>query len=84
MTKPIPRPKEITPAQCRAARGLLGWTQEELGTRAGVTVRTVLAFERGENRPQAATLAKLVACLEGAGITFRDEPGWVGQGPLAG
>lgn len=81
MTKPVPRLKEITPAQCRAARGLLGWTQKDLADRSGVSTPTVVGFERGENRPQAATLAKLVACLERAGITFRDEPGWVGQGP---
>jgi hypothetical protein len=36
----------ITPAQCRAARGLLGWNQVDLGARANVHRRTVEAFEK--------------------------------------
>lgn len=79
---PVPPPSlEITPAQCRAARGLLGWTQEELGKQAGITMRTVIAFEKGENRPQAGTMGKLVTCLQDAGIRFSEERGVVGSAP---
>lgn len=42
---------EIRPALYRAARGMSGWTQEELGQRTGITMRTVPAFENNENRP---------------------------------
>ena len=36
----------MTPAQCRAARGLLDWTQTTLADAAGVAVMTVTNFEK--------------------------------------
>ena len=36
---------EISPRQSRAARGLLDWTQDNLATRAGVSLKTVQDFE---------------------------------------
>ncbi|KAB2764105.1 helix-turn-helix transcriptional regulator [Brucella anthropi] len=37
----------ITNAQCRAARGLLNWTQAELARRLSISVVSVRAFEKG-------------------------------------
>ena len=37
----------MTPAQCRAARGLLDWSQKTLAAHAGISVATVRNFERG-------------------------------------
>ena len=37
----------ITPSQCRAARGLLGWSQQDLATQAGVGIVTVHQLEAG-------------------------------------
>lgn len=81
MTKPVPRPFEISPAQCKAARSLLGWAQKDLAERAGIATHTILKFEGGENRPQAGTMVKLVTCLQEAGIRFSEERGVVGAAP---
>ena len=36
----------ITSAQCRAARGLLSWSQQNLADRAGVGIMTIHQFEK--------------------------------------
>jgi transcriptional regulator with XRE-family HTH domain len=64
----------ITPAQCRAARGLLDWTQQELGERAGLSGMSVRAFERG--RPMRESNREAVrAALEAGGVAFIDQNG---------
>jgi transcriptional regulator with XRE-family HTH domain len=60
----------ITPEQCRAARGLLGWTQEQLRRRAKMSRKTIQEFEIGVRRPQARTLDDLKRAFETAGIEF--------------
>jgi transcriptional regulator with XRE-family HTH domain len=68
----------ITPEQCRAARGLLGWSQNELAERANTGYSTVADFERGARIPIANNLAAIRAALEGGGVIFI--PG-NGEGP---
>jgi transcriptional regulator with XRE-family HTH domain len=58
----------LTPEQCRAARGWLGWTQQELADKAGVGLSTVRAFESGQRAPIKNNLAALQRAVEGAGI----------------
>jgi transcriptional regulator with XRE-family HTH domain len=65
----------ITSAQCRAARGLLDWTQQELADRAGLGIVTVRQFEAGLNEPRRATLEVIKRALEAAGVEFIDENG---------
>ena len=60
----------ITSSQCRAARGLLDWTQQELADRAGVGIVTVRQFEGGLNEPRRATLEVIRGALEAAGVEF--------------
>jgi transcriptional regulator with XRE-family HTH domain len=36
----------MTPAQCRAARALLNWSQDSLAAASGVSVSTIRNFER--------------------------------------
>ena len=57
----------LTPAQCRAARGLLDWTQERLAEQAGLARSTVREFENGRHELHRASAAQIVAALEGAG-----------------
>ena len=45
----------ISPAQCRAARGLLDWNQQDLAREAGGVV-TIRQLEAGINQPRRATL----------------------------
>ena len=65
----------ITPSQCRAARGLLGWNQEDLATRAGVSQVTVHQLEAGVTQPRRATLDVIRRAFENAGVEFIDENG---------
>ena len=65
----------ITSAQCRAARGLLDWRQQELADRARVGVVTVRQVEVGLTEPRRATLGVISRALEGVGVEFIDENG---------
>jgi transcriptional regulator with XRE-family HTH domain len=60
----------MDPAQCRAARALLDWTQSDLMDHCGVTQKTIADFERGLTRPYARTLTAISAAFEAAGIEF--------------
>jgi transcriptional regulator with XRE-family HTH domain len=67
----------ILPAQCRAARALLGWSQAQLAHEAAVSKQTLVDFERGARQPYPRTLADIRAALEAAGVEFTngDAPG---------
>lgn len=58
----------MTPAQCRAARALLGWTQERLAEEAEVGVVTIRQFEGGASKPRRATLAAIRRAMENVGV----------------
>lgn len=62
----------ITPNQIRAARRLLGWSQDHLAGLLGVSDATVSAFERGA-RPGGLDAAKARRLLERSGIEFLDD-----------
>lgn len=62
---------DISPDQCRAARGLLGWSQDDLAKQSGVTKKSIADYERGATtKPQPRTLRDLRSALEAAGIEF--------------
>ena len=67
----------ITAPQCRAARGLLDWTQQELADAARIGIATVRLFESESTEPRQATLAMLRQAFETAGVEFTngDQPG---------
>lgn len=60
----------MSPAQCRAARGLLGWTVNDLAKRAAVSRGTVHGFELERKQPHRATLLALRTAFESAGVRF--------------
>ena len=62
----------ITPGQCRAARGLLGWTQEKLGWEAHISMSTVQAFESERYIPHPNHVEGIKRILEERGIRFID------------
>jgi len=65
----------VTPAQCRAARGLLDLTQVELAAASEVSLRTIVHFEADERRPVPAVITAIRHALEGAGVEFIPENG---------
>ena len=65
----------ITPALCRAARGLLGWNQDALAKAANVGLNTLRNFEAGKSAPMANNLVAIEAALENAGVQFIPENG---------
>ena len=62
----------MTPAQCRAARGLLNWSQQQLADRASVSVTTLRNFERGASELLRNNLAAVRAVLQSEGIELLD------------
>ena len=73
---------KISIRQIKAARSLLGWSQDDLAAHSGVSKPTIGRLESNDTadaiggRPETAE--KLVAALEDAGIQFIHENG---EGP---
>lgn len=65
----------ISPMQCRAARGLLDWSQQDLADRAKVGIVTVRQLEAGTHEPRRSTLQVVRMAFEAAGVLFIDENG---------
>jgi transcriptional regulator with XRE-family HTH domain len=63
----------ITAAQCRAARGLVAWSQSELASAAKVSRATLAEFEASNRAPYDRTLADIRRALEKAGVEFLAE-----------
>jgi transcriptional regulator with XRE-family HTH domain len=61
---------EFTPGQCRAARALIGWSQDQLASASKVAKATIANFELGKRTPYDRTLDDLVAAIEAAGVEF--------------
>ncbi len=65
----------ISARQCRAARGLLGWSQDQLAEAAKVARATIANFETGKTVPVTNNLTAIRAALEAAGVVFIPENG---------
>lgn len=50
--------------KARDARIELGLTQTQLGEEVGISLRTIVAYERGEKKPRQATMLKLAKALK--------------------
>ncbi|MEH2480972.1 transcriptional regulator with XRE-family HTH domain [Nitrobacteraceae bacterium AZCC 2146] len=61
---------DISPPQLRAARAWLGWSQDKLALRSGVSKHSIARYEQGRSIAYDGTLAKLKSALEAAGIRF--------------
>src|SRR3954464_4286508 len=60
----------FTPAQARAARALLAWSQQDLAGNAKIGTSTVADFERGRRTPIPQNAEAMRAAFERAGISF--------------
>jgi transcriptional regulator with XRE-family HTH domain len=65
----------ITGGHIRAARALLGWSQQELAKKSKVALRTLSRMEdfEGAISARTETLNAAVMALEKAGIEFLDD-----------
>jgi transcriptional regulator with XRE-family HTH domain len=64
--------RTITPAQIKAARSLLGWTQVELSRRSNVPNSVIALYETRTRSPARGTIGDLRKTLEAAGFEFFD------------
>ena len=62
----------MTPAQCRAARGLLRMTINALAGAAVVSATTVWDYEAEVGHPKPADIDAMRTALENAGVEFID------------
>jgi transcriptional regulator with XRE-family HTH domain len=71
---------KVSIRQIKAARALVGWSQEQLAEASAVAIPTVKRLEaaEGELGGRASTGAKLIEALEAAGVIFIDKNG---EGP---
>ena len=65
----------ITAPQVRAARGLIGWSREELSAKSGVPKITLSRVETEATAPRQSTLTAIRSALEAAGVEFIEENG---------
>lgn len=71
----LARLEQITPAAIRGAKGLLGWDNQELADRAGLSRNTVQATTSSkEISGTLRTIRSIVTALEEAGIIFVIDP----------
>jgi transcriptional regulator with XRE-family HTH domain len=68
---------DITSHQCRAARALIGWSQDKLAMESNVAKATIANFETGKREPYGRTLDDIRQALEDAGVEFTNggQPG---------
>ena len=65
----------MTPAQCRAARALINWTQPKLSEAAALGLSTVVDFERERRKVSSDAICAMQTALEAAGVIFVAENG---------
>ena len=68
----------LSPAQSRAARGLLDWSQTELAKKSNLSESTLRDFEKGRRTPTINNITAIRTALELGGVIFVDANG---EGP---
>nr|WP_173049767.1 helix-turn-helix transcriptional regulator [Bosea sp. ANAM02] len=58
----------MTPVQCRAARALLDWSQQEFAKAAHLGLLTIRDFEKGRRVPTHNNLRGIKFALEEGGV----------------
>lgn len=65
----------MSPAQCRAARALVGWTQSDLAARAETSQKVIAHFEGSKSGIRQNTRERIDLAVAIAGIRFFWKPG---------
>lgn len=68
---------KVSIRQVKAARALLGWSQDDLAASAGVSIPTIKRLEASDDSlgGRAETSSKILTALQAAGIEFIEENG---------
>ena len=66
------KPRMIIPPQCRAARGFLNWTTDDLAQRANIGVATVRKFENAVHTMHKNNMLAVIRAFEEAGVIFTE------------
>lgn len=64
----------------RAARALLGWSQQNLADKAILSLNAVKRLEAGRGDPRMSTVLAVKSALENGGIEFLPATGDKGEG----
>jgi transcriptional regulator with XRE-family HTH domain len=76
MSNPImTSPTALTASQCRAARALIEWSQQQLSQSASIDLQTIADFEKRFRSADETTRRRLRATLEAAGVIYISENG---------
>ena len=70
----------ISGRQIRAARALLGWSQQQLADKAVVSANALARLERGQVDSRSSTIGSIERVLQKAGIEFLPPAGGRGEG----
>jgi predicted transcriptional regulator len=68
---------KVSIRQIKAARALLGWSQEDLAAASDVSIPTIKRLEASDGPigGRSSTAANLISAIETAGVEFIDENG---------
>jgi predicted transcriptional regulator len=71
---------KVSIRQVKAARALLGWSQDDLAERSGVSIPTIKRLEalEGDLGGRQDTVDRIIGALDAGGVIFIDENG---EGP---
>ena len=70
--------------QIKAARELLGWSQQDCAKHAGIGVDTLKRLEVGNGQPRRATLDAVLSALQKAGIRSGERGNVLREPPTGG
>ena len=71
-----PSDAPVLASAIRAGRVALGWSQQELATRADVSLPTITRIELAQTSPRLQTIGQLLNAMDQAGVSFVwTEPG---------
>lgn len=65
----------LTIEQCRAARGLLGWTQQDLADASGLSKTAINNFEKGHSDIKVESLRAIRVAFETSEVEFEGDAG---------
>ena len=70
----------MSPEQCRAARGWLDWSQDDLAQRARVSSSTIRDLEAGRRVPIPNNMSAIGRAFEDAGIVLTSDENGIATG----